>query len=226
MGKPPKDLSVDAEHGYSLGIYLEGDTARGRFIDALGETLKEVDFPASALPEGIGKALGEGGMSPDRLIGVGLATLGDLIAEEDRQHLASQVGVPVFAVPAIAASLRAERYFGSGGQLGRFLYFDSTSLEVGALVNGTVLAQPGTLSNLLEAQQSKASTKTGVLPGVLKGAVSLVQAEALVVGGLSAEDLENLSSSIGDLPVVPASAQASDPALAAAAVPLGEAFGV
>ena len=226
MGKPPVELGVVPSHGYSLGIYLDGDTATSSLVNALGETLKKTSFPAVSLTQEITNTLGESSINPDRLIGVSLATPEETIVEEDRQRLSSQVNVPIIAVPMIACSVRAERYFGSGGQLGRFLYFDAALLELGVVVNGQVLARPGTLSTLLRVQQGKPSPERDVLPEALRGAAALIQAEALVVGGSSAEDLETLNRQIADLPVVPAAAQANDPALAAAAVLLDETFGV
>ena len=106
------------------------------------------------------------------------------------------------------------------------MYFDARTLELGAVVNGTVLARPGTLAALLGVRQETATARSDVLPTVLSGAAVLVEAEALVASGLSAEDLESLNRAITELSVVPASAQAGNPALAAATVPLEEAFGV
>lgn len=226
MGKPPMDLSVNPEHGYSLGVYVGGDDATGMFVNVLGEPLKHVGFSASSLPEELQHVFDESGLEPDKFLGICLTTSGDPVGDKELEHLSSALGIPVYAEPAIAASVRAERYFGSASQLSRFLFFDVQTLELGALVNSAVLAQPGTLAALLGVQRRAASPGSDGLPGALSGAAALVQAEALVVSGLSAADLETLSRQVTNLPVVPASAQAGDPAWAAATVPLDATFGV
>ena len=222
MGKPPVDLTINPDHGYSLGIHLDGNQASGSLINALGKPLKSVSFSAASLSEGISRALDESGFAPDKLVGICLSTPSEVMKDDQRARLAAELGVPIFAEPAIAASVRAERYFGSASELNNFLYFDAVRLELGAMVNHTVLAQLGTLQALLGMQQGESSAGSDKLPRAIRGAAVLIQAQALIVSGLSAEDIEGLSRQVADLPVVPASAQAGDPTLAAASVPLYE----
>lgn len=225
MGKPPIELSVVPDHSYALGVYLNGDAATGSLINALGESVKDINFPAACLSEGVRNALMDSELSLDRLIGVCLSTSAELVSDDKRERLSADLGVSVFAESAIACSVRAERYFGSGSQLDRILYFDALTLELGVLINGTVLTHPGTVKILLGVKRLKPSPKSDVLAGALKGVAALVQAEALVAGGLSAEDFVRFKGTVTDLLVVPGSPMASNPALAAASVPIYETFG-
>ena len=221
-GKPPMDLTIDPNHGYSVGIYLDGDQANGRFVNALGEPLKGVSLSATSLAGGISTALDESGFDPNKLVGVCLSAPSEVIRDDQRARLAVELGVSIFAETAIAASVQAERYFGIASELNSFLYFDAVRPELGAMVNHSVLAKPGTLEALLGMQQGESSAGSDKLPRAIKGAALLIQAEALIVSGLSAEEIEGLSGQVADVPVVPASAQAGDLTLAAASVPLYE----
>lgn len=104
-GKPPVDLAVDPDHSYGFGVYIDGNEATGRFVNALGESLKDVRFPTAALSEGIRSSLDESGLAPDEIIGVCLTTFGESLGQEDLERLSSDLGVSMSAEPAIAASV-------------------------------------------------------------------------------------------------------------------------
>jgi hypothetical protein len=128
--------------------------------------------------------------------------------------------VPVTLESSIAASVKAERYYGSAKDLRSFLYYDARHLELGAMVDNTVLAKSGTLAKLLGVAEGAVLQECYLLPPALAGASALVHARGIILSGVDDEDFIRLQRMFPELTVKAASEQASDASLAAASVPI------
>ena len=222
MGKPPTELSINPRHAYSLGVHLDGDEAQAVLINALGEQLMQESVSPGSLADQLVSILYGSGVTPDKFLGVGVSSAEGEVAEEQLGQVSDRFSQSIHAASMIAASVQAERYFGEARKLPSFLYFDGSQMEVGGMIGSTLLARSGTLEALLGG----ADTSGNVIAPALRGAAALLQTETVVVGGVSGEDVEELRRSLAGLKVMEASGWASDPARAAASVPLHAAYSV
>ena len=219
MGKPPIDLSVNPHHTHAFGVHLEGGKAEARLIDALGDTVASESFGTPRLPEQLSGMLEQAKVDSATLLGIGLSRAEGESAEETLLQ-----GENFVAAPTIAASVRTERYFGKAQNLERFLYFDALHLELGGMVESTVLARAGTLEALLGVSGGSALQNKNLIPAALRGASALLEAETVFVAGLSDEDLGHLQKNLEGLKLTRASECSSNPALATATLPLYKAY--
>lgn len=226
IGKPPTELSINPAHSYSLGVYKNGSQAQAVLIDVLGVPLQHGTFSFNPLAEHLKVMLEQAGVKPDKLLGVGLTQAGEAMSEQDLRLLAEALRVPVISEPAIAASLRAERYFGQAQHIERFVYYDALHLELGAMVGKTVLARSGTLSTLLGVADKAVLQDRNLIPAALVAATAVLLAEVLVISGLDDEDFTKIQASMTDVKVLPASPTASREAQAAATLPIYQAYSV
>lgn len=222
MGKPPIELSINPEHAYSLGVHLNGDDAQAVLINALGEQVTEQRLTPEPFADQLVSILYRSSVTPDKLLGVSVNRAEGEIPDEQLAPVRDRFDQSILTPPMIAASVQAERYFGAARKLLSFLYFDAHQLELGGMIGSTLLARPGTLEALLGG----ADTSGSMLTSALQGAAALLQTETVVVSGVSGEDVEALRRNLDGLKVTEASAWASDPARAAASVPLQAAYSV
>jgi hypothetical protein len=85
MGKPPIDLSINPNHANSTGVHLEGEHATASFMSALGERIEDHTFFREPLAEQLTSLLFRDGVTPDRLIGIGLTAADERFSETDAQ---------------------------------------------------------------------------------------------------------------------------------------------
>lgn len=220
MGKSPTMLSIDPTHTYSLGVHWDREGASATLVNALGECVHRESFSRASLEEGLVGLLETCGVGSGKLVAVNLtaAAPGHVASDSLSRHL----GVPITLSSTISSSVKAERYFGPDQELDTFVYYEAQQGELGAALGSTVLAYDGTFAALM----ALAGENPERLYMALKAATSLLQAEALIVGGLAERDLAKVQHQLPELPVKPASEQACDPSWAAASAPLFDALSV
>ena len=161
-GQPPKDLTINPEGGYTVGLQLDREQLIGVLVNLTGNLLERRDFvvedpaPEKALPlmaAAVAEIIDGAKLDRDRIFGVGLVmprpfdvdgltsvgptTLPGWSGIDVGTLLAGHVQLPVLVENDAMAAAIGERFYGAARELNDFFYlFIGTGLGSGMILEG------------------------------------------------------------------------------------------
>ncbi|MHA1564407.1 MAG: ROK family transcriptional regulator [Alphaproteobacteria bacterium] len=161
-GQPPKDLTINPEGGYTVGLQLDRGHLIGVLVNLTGNLLQRCDFvvadpaPENALPlmaAAVDELIGAAELARDRIFGVGVVMPGPFDVDgltsvgpttlpgwsgmDVGAALGERVHLPVLVENDAMAAAIGERFYGAARDLQHFFYlFIGTGLGSGMILAG------------------------------------------------------------------------------------------